>query len=58
MLAKLKALRQMYKDETRFDWVVLVANATGVAIVLFAFVHARIAQSAPDLPPQIASLLF
>jgi hypothetical protein len=58
MLAKLKALRQIYQDETRFDWVVLVADVFGLGIVLFAFASARVGASAPELANQIASVQF
>jgi hypothetical protein len=58
MLAKLKALRQIYKDETRFDWVVLAADAFGLGIVLFAFANARIGDTVPELANQIASIQF
>lgn len=58
MMAKLKIFRQMYRDESRFDWVVLVADVLGFAIVLLAFVHARIANSTPELTMQIASIQF
>ncbi len=58
MLAKLKSARLLDRDEARIDWVVLVANAVGVAIVTLAFVNARIADQAPEVGVQIATALF
>ncbi|WP_295512478.1 hypothetical protein [uncultured Sulfitobacter sp.] len=58
MLAKLKAARLIYRDEARIDWVILAADAVGVAIVALAFANARIADQAPGVGIQIATALF
>ncbi len=58
MLAKLKAARLIYRDETRIDWVVLIADAVGLAIVVSAFVNARVSNHAPEIAIQIANANF
>lgn len=58
MLARLKAARLIYRDEARIDWVILAADAVGVAIVALAFANARIADQAPEVGIQIATALF
>lgn len=58
MLAKLRAARQIYQEETRFDWLVLAADAVGVIVVVLAFMHARSGDTAVDAVIQIASAGF
>ncbi len=58
MLARLRAARKIYQEESRFDWLVLAADAVGVAVVALAFVHARSGDSAAQAVIQIASAGF
>lgn len=58
MPVNLKAACRIYWDETRLDWVVLVADVVGVVIVGLAFIHARITDNSPDTTLQIATILF
>ncbi len=54
MLARLNALRQIYREETSFDWLVLAADVSGLIIVALAFVHAQGADTAATAVIQIA----
>lgn len=46
---------QIYRDGLRIDWVVLGADAVGIAIVAFAFITARADTPLVDSAVQIAS---
>lgn len=58
MQVKIIALRQIYREETRFDWPVFLANVMGAIIVLAATLHAHSATNLPPLTAQIASVVF
>ncbi|MFT6090638.1 MAG: hypothetical protein ACJAWM_000767 [Sulfitobacter sp.] len=58
MLVNFKTACRVYRNETRLDWVVLMANVVGVAIVGLAFIHARITDTAPEATLQIATALL
>ena len=58
MWTRLTSLRQIYRDETRFDWSIFAANAVCVMLVLAASVHARSAISLPHETLEVASSDF
>jgi hypothetical protein len=55
MRQRFEEIVQIYRDGLRIDWVVLGADAVGIAIVAFAFVNARAGTPIVDTAVQFAS---
>lgn len=58
MLGRFRSLRKIYKEETKFDWLVLAADAVALVAVGLAFLHARLPETASDVGIQVATAGF
>lgn len=54
MWGKIDTMRKIYREETRFDWLIFAANAFCVLLVLAACVQARPPGPAPGIVADIA----